>query len=198
MAAASVPAAAAAASAPPVAAASAAVPQVLRRSATLKRPEGDKDQVTHLRTTATSSTAVRHFFNGLGLVDDTLVVIVQEETVGGVEFALVDDLSESGWGRGWVKAAYLSDFEAYMITPQEASGRPAPPLDVWTASASTARGRGLGPGSGGGGGLSPPRGGGLSPGPGATTPTGRSASGRHAPRSGGVGEAGCLQRRILG
>ena len=25
-----------------------------------------------------------------------------------------------------------------MITPQEASGRPAPPLDVWTASASTA------------------------------------------------------------
>ena len=138
VAAASVPAAAAAASAPPVAAASAAVPQVLRRSATLKRPEGDKDQVTHLRTTATSSTAVRHFFNGLGLVDDTLVVIVQEETVGGVEFALVDDLSESGWGRGWVKAAYLSDFEAYMITPQEASGRPAPPLDVWTASASTA------------------------------------------------------------
>ena len=138
VAAASVPAAAAAASAPPVAAASAAVPQVLRRSATLKRPEGDKDQVTHLRTTATSSTAVRHFFEGLGLVDDTLVVIVQEETVGGVEFALVDDLSESGWGRGWVKAAYLSDFEAYMITPQEASGRPAPPLDVWTASASTA------------------------------------------------------------
>ena len=138
VAAASVPAAAAAAPAPPVAAASAAVPQVLRRSATLKRPEGDKDQVTHLRTTATSSTAVRHFFNGLGLVDDTLVVIVQEETVGGVEFALVDDLSESGWGRGWVKAAYLSDFEAYMITPQEASGRPAPPLDVWTASASTA------------------------------------------------------------
>ena len=138
VAAASVPAAAAAASAPPVAAASAAVPQVLRRSATLKRPEGDKDQVTHLRTTATSSTAVRHFFKGLGLVDDTLVVIVQEETVGGVEFALVDDLSESGWGRGWVKAAYLSDFEAYMITPQEASGRPAPPLDVWTASASTA------------------------------------------------------------
>ena len=138
VAAASVPAAAAAASAPPVAAASAAVPQVLRRSATLKRPEGDKDQVTHLRTTATSSTAVRHFFNGLGLVDDTLVVIVQEETVGDVEFALVDDLSESGWGRGWVKAAYLSDFEAYMITPQEASGRPAPPLDVWTASASTA------------------------------------------------------------
>ena len=138
VAAASVPAAAAAAPAPPVAAASAAVPQVLRRSATLKRPEGDKDQVTHLRTTATSSTAVRHFFKGLGLVDDTLVVIVQEETVGGVEFALVDDLSESGWGRGWVKAAYLSDFEAYMITPQEASGRPAPPLDVWTASASTA------------------------------------------------------------
>ena len=138
VAAASVPAAAAAASAPPVAAASAAVPQVLRRSATLKRPEGDKDQVTHLRTTATSSTAVRHFFNGLGLVDDTLVVIVQEKTVGDVEFALVDDLSESGWGRGWVKAAYLSDFEAYMITPQEASGRPAPPLDVWTASASTA------------------------------------------------------------
>ena len=138
VAAASVPAAAAAASAPPVAAASAAVPQVLRRSATLKRPEGDKDQVTHLRTTATSSTAVRHFFKGLGLVDDTLVVIVQEKTVGDVEFALVDDLSESGWGRGWVKAAYLSDFEAYMITPQEASGRPAPPLDVWTASASTA------------------------------------------------------------
>jgi hypothetical protein len=138
VAAASVPAAAAAAPAPPVAAASAAVPQVLRRSATLKRPEGDKDQVTHLRTTATSSTAVRHFFKGLGLVDDTLVVIVQEKTVGDVEFALVDDLSESGWGRGWVKAAYLSDFEAYMITPQEASGRPAPPLDVWTASASTA------------------------------------------------------------
>ena len=123
VAAASVPAAAAAASAPPVAAASAAVPQVLRRSATLKRPEGDKDQVTHLRTTATSSTAVRHFFKGLGLVDDTLVVIVQEETVGGVELALVDDLTKSGWGRGWVKAAYLSDFEEYTVTPDEASGR---------------------------------------------------------------------------
>ena len=122
-AAASVPAAVAAAPAPPVAAASAAVPQVLRRSATLKRPEGDKDQVTHLRTTATSSTAVRHFFKGLGLVDDTLVVIVQEETVGGVELALVDDLTKSGWGRGWVKAAYLSDFEEYTVTPDEASGR---------------------------------------------------------------------------
>ena len=83
-----------------MAAASAAVPQVLRRSATLNRPEGDKDQVTHLRTTATISTADRHFFKGPGLVDDTRVVIVQEETVCGVEFALVDDLTKSGWGRG--------------------------------------------------------------------------------------------------
>ena len=122
-AAASVPAAVAAAPAPPVAAASAAVPQVLRRSATLNRPEGDKDQVTHLRTTATISTADRHFFKGPGLVDDTRVVIVQEETVGGVELALVDDLTKSGWGRGWVKAAYLSDFEEYTVTPDEASGR---------------------------------------------------------------------------
>ena len=122
-AAASVPAAVAAAPAPPVAAASAAVPQVPRRSATLKRPGGDPDQVTHLRKTATISTAERHFFEGLGLVDDTLVVIVQEETVGGVELALVDDLTKSGWGRGWVKAAYLSDFEEYTVTPDEASGR---------------------------------------------------------------------------
>ena len=122
-AAASVPAAVAAAPAPPVAAASAAIPQVLRRSATLKRPGGDPDQVTHLRKTATISTAERHFFEGLGLVDDTLVVIVQEETVGGVELALVDDLTKSGWGRGWVKAAYLSDFEEYTVTPDEASGR---------------------------------------------------------------------------
>ena len=122
-AAASVPAAVAAAPAPPVAAASAAVPQVPRRSATLKRPGADPDQVTHLRKTATISTAERHFFEGLGLVDDTLVVIVQEETVGGVELALVDDLTKSGWGRGWVKAAYLSDFEEYTVTPDEASGR---------------------------------------------------------------------------
>ena len=108
--------------------------QVIRRSATLSRPEGDEDKVTHLRKIATSMTEEQYFFEGLGVVDDTRVVIIEEKTVRKVAFALVDDQSDSAWGRGWVKAMYLSDYEAYEVTPQEASSRAAPPLDDDRAS----------------------------------------------------------------
>ena len=97
--------------------------QVLYRSATISRPTDDPDKQTYVRNKPTTSDELSVFVEGNGLTNDTRVEVLEERSVRGTKFALVDSHGGVADARGWVKAKYLCDFEECLVdAPPTANG----------------------------------------------------------------------------